>query len=181
MFAKLFWTFFFLSSPCSWLINKSCYFDLWKLNIFSFNLLLGFQYFFFPPSAYSNPSSHCHRSWSKTGIMSQIPTVLNSSQWLSMALLQPLNPNLEFLCPQPSVPNELSSCMVHDSFLDSWDILLLFSWRCSFLSDPASTYLVSLPTSVFVFLKKSAWNTKVTQQIFPRWRNKNWAQMFCPS
>lgn len=34
MFAKLFCTFSSFSSPCSWLINKSCYFDLWKFNIF---------------------------------------------------------------------------------------------------------------------------------------------------
>lgn len=93
----------------------------------SFNSLLGFQYvFFFPSSTFSDASSHWFRSSNKAHIMSQLPTILSSSQWLSIALLQPPNPNSDLPCPQGSVPDELSSFMVHDSFSDSWDILLLF-------------------------------------------------------
>lgn len=58
--------------------------------------------------------------------MLQLPTVFNSSQWVTTALCQPPNPNLDFHCPQLSTPNELSSFMFCDSSSDSWDILLLF-------------------------------------------------------
>lgn len=127
---------------------------------------------FLPSSIFSNL---CYLLW-VLKYSSNLVMITHSAQHLTSNLK---NPNPDLPCPQISAPNKSISLMLHHTFSDSWNVLLVFlEVVLSFLTlyfHWLFLYLISLSFHVIY----SAWNTKGMQQIFASQRSKNLVETPC--